>query len=203
MNRIFVAVLLLLFINSESVGQNLDLSLNLGSYRAPNQLNYELPTAGFNLNFSLVYQLNDHWAMGTAINHSSFNFNRLSVADTPLFWGMQFPTQGWVEVDYFYFTFIRKFYLPFDIRADIGLGAGVYIEDKSYYVPFRFDEEQNAYRGFSSTTETTFGFHMPFTYAFKKVFVNKVYLGIQGGAFLDKNIRTRGLFIGPVAGIFL
>ncbi|MGY6743817.1 MAG: hypothetical protein ACXIUQ_13850 [Cecembia sp.] len=203
MNRVLLLLLFLTSFYGISSGQNLDLSLNLGSYRSPNQLNYELPRVGFNLNFSLTYQLNERWAMGTAINHASFNFNRPSMADTPLFWGMQFPTQGWVEVDYVYFTFIRKYYLPYGIRADIGLGGGMYIEDKSYYVPFRFDEEENAYRGFSTTTETIIDFHIPITYAFKKVLADKVYLGVQGGVFFDKNIRTRGLFIGPVAGIFL
>jgi hypothetical protein len=182
--------------------QKLDVNLGFGSYRVPNQLKFELPRLGFNLNFGLIYQINDKWNMGTSINHSIFNYDRASLANTPLFFGT-FITAGKVNSDHLYFSIQRKFQIPFQIEANIGLGLGGYIESSEFYIGTNFDEERAVFRGVSWNREIEFDFHFPITYSIKKVFANKVYLGVDGGTFFDKNFNTRGIFIGPKAGIFL
>lgn len=202
MKRASFTILFLSFVCFQVNAQKLDLNLGIGSYRVPNQIKYELPKAGFNLNFGLIYQLNDKWEMGTAINHSVFNYDRASLAGTPVSLGT-FGTRGRVNSDHLYFIFRRKVSLPFSLEGNFGLGIGGYIENNEYLVPVAFDEERNYYRGVSWNRDIEAGIHFPITYSIRKIFVNKVHLGLEGGVFFDKNLNTRGIFIGPKAGIFL
>lgn len=187
---------------SQVNAQKLDLNLGFGSYRVPNQLKFELPRVGFNMNFGLIYQINNKWAMGTSINHSVFNYERISLANTPLSFG-SFITAGRVNSDHLYFTIQRKFQFPFQIEASIGSGLGGYTESSEYYLAINFDEEKEVFTGISLIRDIEFEFHFPITYSLKKIFANKVYLGVDGGVFFDKNLNTRGIFIGPKAGVFL
>ncbi|ERM84747.1 hypothetical protein P872_23855 [Rhodonellum psychrophilum GCM71 = DSM 17998] len=202
MKRSGLTILLLACVLFQVNGQKLDLSLGFGSYRVPNQIKFELPKQGFNMNIGLMYQLSDHWEMGTVINHSVFNFDRASLAATPLSFG-DFITSGRVKSDHLYFTFQRKVIFPYQIEASLGAGIGGYIETSENYVAGNFDEERGLYTSISWNRDIETGIHFPLTYAVKKIIANKVSLGIQGGIFLDKNLNTRGIFIGPKAGIFL
>lgn len=202
MFRIVILFFSLNLMNIHAYSQKLDMALGLGSYRVPNQIKFELPREGFNLNFSLTYQLTDRWAMGTGINHSVFNYERASMVDTPMAVGV-FNTSGNVRTDHLFFSFYYNFQLPLGLQADLGLGAGAFIDTSEYFFPFNFDEELNAYRGMMRAKEISSGIHFPFHYSLKKVFVDKVSLGLKGGVFLDKNLNTRGVFIGPFAGIIL
>lgn len=202
MKRAVFIILFLSFVSFQANAQKLDVSLGFGSYRVPNQIKYELPKAGFNMNLGLIYKLSDQWEMGTAINHSVFNYDRASQAATPLSVG-DFITPGRVKSDHLYFTFQRKIKLPFHIETSLGAGIGGYVETEEYYAAGNFDEERSLYTSISWTRDVETGIHFPLTYAVRKIFANKVHLGLEGGFFFDKNLNTRGIFIGPKAGIFL
>ncbi|AFL83026.1 hypothetical protein Belba_0363 [Belliella baltica DSM 15883] len=202
MKNIFLTFLIIILGYSPLKAQKLDFNIGFGSYRVPNQVKYELPRAGFNMNFGLIYQINDKWEMGTAINHSVFNYDRQSLAGTPVSLGT-FGTGGRVNSDHLYFILRRKISLPFNLEGSFGLGIGGYVENNEYLVAVAFDEERNFYRGVSWNRDIEAGLHFPVSYTLKKIFSNKVYLGLEGGAFFDKNLNTRGIFIGPKAGIFL
>ncbi|MFD2033339.1 hypothetical protein ACFSKL_00980 [Belliella marina] len=202
MKSIFLTFLATIMGLAQVSAQKLDFNLGFGSYRVPNQIKFELPRAGFNMNFGLIYQISNKWEMGTSINHSVFNYDRASLAGTPVSLGT-FGTLGRVKSDHLYFTFRRKVLLPFSLESSFGFGIGGYIENNEYSVPIAFDEEKNYYRGISWNRDIETGILFPLTYAVRKVFVNKVHLGLEGGLFFDKNLNTRGIYIGPKAGIFL
>ncbi|SNS05027.1 hypothetical protein SAMN06295967_102251 [Belliella buryatensis] len=202
MKKYLLSFLLFQAVIISSSAQNLDLSLGFGSYRVPNQVEYELPRMGFNMNFGMLFQINDNWEMGTAINHSVFNYERVSLANTPLSFG-SFITSATVITDHLYFTFRRKVKLPLKLEGSVGLGLGGFVEKDEYYAAQNFDEERGLYTGLSWVRDTKVGLHFPVTYSIKKILSNKVHLGIEGGIFLDSKLNTRGIFIGPKAGIFL
>lgn len=187
---------------NNSRAQNLDFNIGFGSYRVPNQLKFELPKAGFNTNVGFIYQFDDNWSFGTAVNHAIFNYERASLADTPTSVG-PFITSGTVNSGHLYFIVKRKIKLPFKIELSLGTGLGGYIETNEYYIAVNFDEERELFTGITWNRDIETGFHFPITYTLRKIFANKVHLGLEGGAFFDKNLNTRGVFIGPKAGIFL
>lgn len=198
---ILFTLCILLSLNN-SIAQKLDFNIGFGSYRVPNQLKFELPRAGFNTNVGFIYQFDDQWAFGTAVNHAVFNYERASLADTPTSVG-PFITSGTVNSGHLYFIVRRKIKLPFEIELSLGTGLGGYIETNEYYVVDKFDEERALYTEIGLNRDIETGLHFPVTYTLKKIFANKVYLGLEGGSFFDKNLNTRGIFIGPKAGIFL
>ncbi|MCH7399310.1 hypothetical protein MM236_15015 [Belliella sp. DSM 107340] len=202
MKSLFLTISIIIIGLIQVSAQKLDLNLGFGSYRVPNQIKFELPRAGFNMNFGLIYQINDNWQMGTTINHSVFNYERASLANTPLSVG-DFITSGRVKSDHLYFSIQRIIQFPHQIEASIGVGVGGYIETNENYIAGNFDEERDLYTSISWNRVIETGIHFPMIYSIRKIFANKIHLGLEGGAFFDKNLNTRGIFIGPKAGIFL
>ena len=202
MKKYGILILFILLGLTNSQAQKLDMNIGFGSYRVPNQLKFELPRAGFNTNIGLIYQYNDKWTFGTAVNHAVFQYERASLADTPTSVGALF-TSATVNSGHLYFIIRRKFNLPLQIEGSIGVGLGGYIEANEYYLAVDFDEERELYTGITWNRDIETGFHLPITYTLRKILANKVHLGIEGGLFLDSKLNTRGIFIGPKAGIFL
>lgn len=202
--NVFLIASLFVFSNSGSFAQKLDLSLSLGSHRAPNQRFYEMPSEGFNLNFGLQYHPNNNWSLGTSINHASFTYLRASAASIPLVPILgQLPLNGLVKTDFMSFIVNRKILLPFDILIEAGVGLGIFVEENEFYDVAGFDEERQAFTGFFWSSETSVGLQFPISYSIKKIFKDKASLGLQGGWFLDKTGFIRGTYIGPRIGIYL
>lgn len=184
--------------------QKLDMSLSLGSHRAPNQKLYEMPREGFNLNFGLHYHLNSKWSLGTSINYASFTYYRFSAANTPLPPSLiPLPLEGEVKTDYMSFIINRKIFLPWDLLVEAGTGVGLFVEENYFYEGIRFNEENQVFMGWARMGYTNVGFHIPISYSIQKVFSNKASLGFQGGWFLDKKGFVRGTYIGPRIAVYL
>lgn len=197
-------ILFLIVANSALFGQNLETHLSLGTHRIPNQQRIEQPMEGFNLHFGLTYQLNEHWTLGTNINHSVNHYYRASAANTPLLSVIgPLPLEGKLLTDHFSLVFGRKLKLPWDFVAEIGTGIGVFVEENEFMEVVNFDQERQMYTGFFRKTATTVDTHLPLTYSIKKVFRDKASLGLQGGMFIDRSGYSKGIVIGPRISFFL
>lgn len=205
MEKKSVVLFLLIVISSVATfAQKLDMSLSLGSHRAPNQRLYEMPREGFNLNFGLHYHLNSNWSLGTSINHASFTYYRFSAANTPLTPNLgSLPLEGEVKTDYMSFIINRKISLPWDLLVEAGTGVGLFVEENYFFDGIAFNEENQVFMGYGWMGHTNVGLHFPISYSITKVFSDKASLGLQGGWFLDKTGFVRGAFIGPRIGIYL
>ncbi|WP_226390036.1 hypothetical protein [Penaeicola halotolerans] len=202
MKKLLLLLCFLLFGLANLQAQKLDMTIGFGSYRVPNQVKYELPREGFNTNFGLMYQYNEYWAFGTGVNHSAFNYYRVSLMSTPMAIG-DFDITGRVNSGHLYFLGQRKFNLPLKINGAIGIGLGGYIEANEYYVAVNFDEERALYTGMTWNRDIETGLHFPVIYNLKKVIANKIHVGIEGGLFFDRSLNIRGIFFGPKAGVYL
>ena len=187
-----------------SFGQNLETHLSLGTNRIPNQQRVEQSREGFNLHFGLTYQLNEHWTLGTSINHSVNHYYRSSAANTPLLPALgPLPLEGKLLTDHFSLVFGRKLKLPLDFVAEIGTGFGVFVEENEFMEVVNFDQERQMYSGFFRKTATTVDIHLPIVYSIKKVFRDKASLGLQGGMLIDRSGYSKGIFVGPRISFFL
>ena len=193
----------LLFCNMDGLlAQNLDLHFNLGRFTISDQRAIESPSVGLNANLGFFYQVDNHWSMGVSLNRSWNNYYRESKADTPVM-GIPLPLEGTLTSDHFSFMVNRKIELPFSIFLEGGVGIGLFVDQKNYYVPVYFEEETQMYRGFFNVDDYTQGITFPAQFSLSKEFLNKWTLGIQGAIYYDQFFKRRGRYFGPRLGFYI
>jgi len=154
------------------------------------------------VNLGFYYQLNEHWSMGVDLNRSWNNYYRESMTGIPVL-NNQLPLDGRIVSDHFSFLINRKITFPFSIVLEAGVGIGIFVDEDNYYMPVYFDENKQAYRGFSMVNEYSKGLTFPAQFSLRKEFYNRSSIGIQGGVFYDQFLKNRGLYFGPSISFYL